>query len=161
MILIANEFNELQVERHFKVEFLYLIYGFFMIGLKWERLAAIIPTMTTDVLEGIPTSPVLKFFLGIFLFFIISLILYCNSFLSLFLILFLVLRKLIVLRYPTPIQNFTDLCSIANVSLMVFDKQFHGYYLHGMSPSGSSEGSIGELKRALELESKGINLFLI
>jgi len=142
MILVANEFNELQVERHFRVEFLYLIYGFFMIGLKWERLAAIIPTMTTNVLEGIPTSPVLKFFLGIFLLFVISIILYG-------------LRKLIVLRFPTPVQEFTDLCSIANVSLMVFDKEFHGYYVHGMSPSGSAEGSIGELKRALELESKG------
>ena len=62
---------------------------------------------------------------------------------------------MIVLRFPTPIQNFTDLCSIANISLMVFDKEFHGYYLHGMSPSGTSEGSIGELKRALELEAKG------
>jgi len=71
------------------------------------------------------------------------------------------LRKLIVLRFPTPVQEFTDLCSIANVSLMVFDKEFHGYYVHGMSPSGSAEGSIGELKRALELESKGNQLILL
>jgi len=67
------------------------------------------------------------------------------------------LRKLIVLRFPTPVQEFTDLCSIANISIIVFDKQFHGYYLHGMAPSGQAEGSIGELKRSLELESKGID----
>jgi len=65
------------------------------------------------------------------------------------------LRKLIILRFPTPVQEFTDLCSIANISIIVFDKQFHGYYLHGMAPSGQAEGSIGELKRSLELESKG------
>lgn len=71
------------------------------------------------------------------------------------LILNIALRMIITLRFPTPIQQFTDLCAIANISLFVFDKQYHGYYLHGMSPSGQAEGSISELKRALELESKG------
>ncbi len=76
MILIANEWNELQVERHFKVELLYVIFGFFSIGLKWEKLNAIIPTMTTHVDSGIPTSYILKYFIDVFLLFVISMILY-------------------------------------------------------------------------------------
>lgn len=59
------------------------------------------------------------------------------------------------LKLPSSIQEFTDLCTIANISIFFFDKQFHGYYLHGMAPSGQSEGSISELKRYLDLESKG------
>ena len=156
MILIANEYNELQTQRHFKVELLYIIFGFFSIGLKWEKLNAIIPTMTTQVDSGVPTSYILKYFIDVFLLFVISMIIYGSLFLKiLFLIFHKGLRKLIVLRFPTPVQEFTDLCSIDNISIIVFDKQFHGYYLHGMAPSGQAEGSIGELKRSLELESKG------
>lgn len=76
MILIANEFNELQVLRQYSIELLYMIFGFFMIGLKWEQFAAVIPSMTTDVPDGIERNYILKFFLAVFLFFIIGMILY-------------------------------------------------------------------------------------
>lgn len=56
---------------------------------------------------------------------------------------------------PTSIQEFTDLCSISNISIFMFDSYLHGYYLHGQSPSGQAEGSAEDLKRFLDLESKG------
>ena len=80
MILVANEFNEIQVERAYPLELLLVIYGFFMIGLKWENLSALIPTLTTTVDAAVPRNYILKFFLSIFLLFLIGAILYCIKF---------------------------------------------------------------------------------
>ena len=76
MILVANEFNELQTSRYYPIELLYMIYGFFMIGLQWEQFSAIVPSLTTIVGEGIARNIVLKFFLAVFLLFVIGMILY-------------------------------------------------------------------------------------
>jgi len=42
---------------------------------------------------------------------------------------------------PYKIQDFVDLCCVANISILVFDESLHGYYIHGESPSGHAEGS--------------------
>lgn len=68
-----------------------------------------------------------------------------------------------VFRYFPPIRNnfpmkhveFTDLCSITNISILMFDESFHGYYIHGRSPYGQAEVSTEMLKLALEFESSG------
>lgn len=73
---MANEFNELQTSRYYAIELLYMIYGFFMIGLEWEQFAAIVPSLTTVVGDGIARNIVLKFFLAVFLLFVIGMILY-------------------------------------------------------------------------------------
>jgi hypothetical protein len=28
-------------------------------------------------------------------------------------------------------QDFMDLCSVSNISLLIMDQHFHGYYVHG------------------------------
>jgi meckelin len=50
--------------------------------------------------------------------------------------------------FPTVAKNmpmkhteFTDLCSITNISVLMFDESFHGYYVHGRSPYGQAEVS--------------------
>lgn len=66
-------------------------------------------------------------------------------------------------RYIPPVYNnfplkhveFVDLCSIANISVMMFDNNFHGYYIHGRSPFGQAEVSAQSLEMALEFESTG------
>lgn len=62
-----------------------------------------------------------------------------------------------MIKFPTDLQNFTDLCSVANVSLLIFDNQAecHGYYIHGLNPVGASEGTIEDLKLAFMKEEKG------
>lgn len=54
-----------------------------------------------------------------------------------------------------------DLCSIANISIYILDENVHGYYIHGMSPQGVSEGTFEELKRGFNAESKGIFIIII
>ncbi len=42
-----------------------------------------------------------------------------------------------------PYEDFVDLCCISNISLVIFDHDLHGYYLHGMNPLGRAEGTLG------------------
>ena len=76
--MIANEFNELQVQRAYSFEFFLVIFGFFMIGLKWENLAIMYPTMTTSVPDYVPANYVLKYFLTVFVLLVIGVVLYCK-----------------------------------------------------------------------------------
>lgn len=58
-------------------------------------------------------------------------------------------------KIPMKHLEFIDLCSMTNISLMIFDESFHGYYIHGRSPYGQSEISSEKLALALEFESSG------
>ncbi len=42
-------------------------------------------------------------------------------------------------------QDFMDLCSVANISLLLMDENFHGYYIHGQAPSGNSDLPLSDL----------------
>lgn len=52
-------------------------------------------------------------------------------------------------------MNFVDLCSVANISIFIFESFCHGYYIHGLNPVGTSEGTVEDLKEVLIKESKG------
>jgi len=56
---------------------------------------------------------------------------------------------------PIPYQNFVDICAITNISVLMFDESFHGYYIHGRSPYGQAEISTEKLMKALEFEASG------
>ena len=47
-----------------------------------------------------------------------------------------IFRYLIKLWFPIPFEEFTDLCTICNISVLIFDNEFKGYYIHGRSPYG-------------------------
>lgn len=98
--------------------------------------------MDIDLQTSSPTSPVLRFFLTTFLLLIIGYPQY-------------IIKKLLSTWFPTDVQNFTDLCSVSNISIFVLDQSLHGYYIHGVSPTGTADGSIDELRKALELEASG------
>ena len=122
--------------------------------------------------SGAPANIILKFFLTSFLFLIIGIVMIGWLYTIIFIINFILgLRKSLSLWVPTCAQNFTDLCSFANISLFIFDGFQHGilflvkcnifyfhkgYYIHGIASGGASEGSIDFLKAGLETESKGI-----
>jgi len=57
--------------------------------------------------------------------------------------------------FPLKTEEFTDLCSITNISVMLFDDSFGGYYIHGRSPYGYTEISSESLRRSLEQEKSG------
>ena len=140
-IAIANEFNELFGERYINIAFVFLVYTVIMAGYKYENYASMNTYVTRDIGES-PLNYILKFFLSSFLLLVIGGAYY-------------VIRKLIVLKVPTPTMNFADLCSIANISVLIFESYCHGYYIHGLNPVGVSEGTVEDLKEMLEKESKG------
>lgn len=65
------------------------------------------------------------------------------------------IRKLVTLKIATPAMDFADLCSVANISIFIFEPMSHGFYIHGLNPVGTSEGTVDDLKEALIKESKG------
>lgn len=64
-------------------------------------------------------------------------------------------RYLVKKWFPLPTEEFTDLCSVTNISVLIFDDSFGGYYIHGRSPYGFTEISTENLRRSLEQESRG------
>lgn len=56
-----------------------------------------------------------------------------NSIFMLMFILTNIVKKLILFKQPKKISSFLDLCSVANISLLVFDSKFHCFYLHGVN----------------------------
>jgi len=55
----------------------------------------------------------------------------------------------------TKINQFVDLCTLANVSLILLDEHLHGYYLHGQAPWHSSDIPLDWLQHALHEEAGG------
>lgn len=46
-------------------------------------------------------------------------------------------------RYvKNPIQQFIDVCSIANISVFLFSQRCYGYYVHGRSPHGFADTDV-------------------
>ena len=56
---------------------------------------------------------------------------------------------------PPGYIDFMDLCSVANMSVIIFNEDLNGYYIHGKSPSGSSDVSARQLRLNLESEAIG------
>lgn len=48
-----------------------------------------------------------------------------------------------------------DLCSVSNISLLIMDEHFHGYYIHGKAPWGKSDLVLADLQEKLDSEAEG------
>jgi len=57
--------------------------------------------------------------------------------------------------YPHDYTNFVDMCSMANISIIMFNEDLNGYYIHGKSASGNSDVSSEKLRLNLEAEIQG------
>lgn len=112
-----------------------------MEGLGWKYLATHDPKLSTSE-NNSPMNYPLSFFITAFIIYIIGAAQYF-------------LRYLIKFKIPLKIEEMTDLCAICNISLLIFDETFHGYYIHGRSPYGQAEVSSGDLRKALEYECAG------
>ena len=60
------------------------------------------------------------------------------------------MKRLLSFIFPLPYHNFVDLCSIANISVFIFDERIHGYYIHGESTGGQADVSTRDLKENLD-----------
>ncbi|CAD8069334.1 unnamed protein product [Paramecium sonneborni] len=140
MILIANEFNELQVYRIVSVEWTLLFVGFFLEGLKWINLDQEQPNLKLERI--IPKNYVIQYFLCAFLYMTIGLAQ-------------IIIQKLFDIWFPILVEDFVDLCAISNVSILILDDVLHGYYIHGENPVGYAEGSSEHLANCLHYEALG------
>jgi meckelin len=43
------------------------------------------------------------------------------------------------------IVNFVDLCSVSNISVFILDQHYHGYYIHGRSPHGTTDVNMKDI----------------
>lgn len=61
-------------------------------------------------------------------------------------------RMALAIWNPPPYLDFIDLCSVANISIIIFNEELNGYYIHGKSPNGSAD--VNSQKLSLNLESE-------
>jgi len=52
------------------------------------------------------------------------------------------------------------MCSVSNISVLILDEEYHGYYIHGKAPwansgQGGSDVPLPELKKRLDEEIEG------
>lgn len=55
----------------------------------------------------------------------------------------------------TPSQYFINLCTLTNISLLIMDDRYHGYYLHGRSPYEFADCSMNTLIDQMKREENG------
>lgn len=121
---MLNEFNELQTYKLISTEFNLLLFALITEGLGLKEWVTYDPDLTTEYTNS-PHNYALFFFLTAMITFSTGLVQY-------------MLRQASK-KHPLPTVEFVDLCTVCNISVLMFNESFHGYYLHGKSPYGMSE----------------------
>lgn len=140
-LLLINELNELQCYKVISTEFTLLAYAFFMDGIGFRYFSSQNPYFDNKPHKS-PENYVLNFFITAIVMYVIGIAQY-------------LFRYLIKNWFPLPYEEFTDLCSISNISVLMFDSEYKGYYIHGRSPYGQSEVASSELVKSIEFEMTG------
>ncbi|XP_071443264.1 meckelin [Hetaerina americana] len=144
MCFVANEWNELQAIR--KTSTLFQIIGalFFLKVIGLENWASSHPDLRIYPTSMIQESPVsLLFHIAV------GIIVYISVYLCQ--ILFVVVYE----HYgKNKIQDFVDLCSMANISVIILPWLHFGFYLHGRSAHGFADTDLASLKEYLRKEAE-------
>ena len=135
-ILIANEFYELSTKRNISIELLFILYILFLKKLNYEKTIS----EYNNIFYG--ENQVLQFGLNSILLLGIGFVLY-------------IIKKIYDNFFGSSIENFLDLLSLSNISILIFDSNIHGFYLHGNNNMGSSEGELEDFQKMLKKEEKG------
>ena len=108
--------------------------------LNWKDHATLTPNLILS--QNSPKNIILQYFIISFVLLIVG-------------IAFVLLRFIAsrIVEYKT--TEFTDLCVVSNISIIIFDDIFHGYYIHGQAPSGKSDDTLDELSNMLVEEAEG------
>ena len=141
-IHIVNQFNLLQKSRTISIPFcfLLLIMCYYSKSIGFDKYGKLFPAIYT--IENSVESIILRHFFGTFILFISGTLQY-------------VLRRLVQIWIPTRKTEFLDLCSVANISVLILKESLRGYYIHGQSPLGVADTTLQQLIQFLEEEGKG------
>jgi meckelin len=139
-ILIANEWCEMQCNRHTDVDFTLMFCLLFLAGLKFEHLATQQPS-ATDLTPGEPNMVVRFFVISMFYFTVV---------------LIQLLYKALTYRFERdPLDHFADLCNLANISTFILDEELHGYYIHGRAVHPHCDVNMQKMQANLAAEAEG------
>ncbi|KAI5520868.1 negative regulation of centrosome duplication [Trichomonas vaginalis G3] len=141
-IMIANEWNRIIPIRSYNFAFTLITLVFLLNGFDWVNLSSPIPI--TKYLDTGEHYKILIIALTTALFVAIIFIQYIWNY-------------WIRWRFfGNPFYNFLDLCSNANLSVLIMESPNHGHYLHGRSLHTHSDDTMAKLNENLEDESKGL-----
>ncbi len=139
-ILIANEWCEMQAQRHTDIDLTLMFLLLFQAGLNLEFLATAQPNSWD--LTPASFNYVLRYFTITMWYFLIVL-------------LQLIYKALSYRFIKDPLDLFVDLCQLANISLFVLDERYHGYYIHGRAVHPCTDVDMLTMQLNLQAESDG------
>eukprot|EP01028_Stygiella_incarcerata_P007522 TRINITY_DN3121_c0_g1_i1.p1 TRINITY_DN3121_c0_g1~~TRINITY_DN3121_c0_g1_i1.p1 ORF type:complete len:976 (+),score=158.64 TRINITY_DN3121_c0_g1_i1:108-3035(+) len=141
-LFVCNEWNEIQTVRWTDLEFTLLVLFLLWHGFGLIYLAK--PQPGTEDLEMGDTDPLLRFALT------------TTTWIA-FAVFQIVSKKAFIYRFLShPIGDFVDLCSIANVSVLILQEPTHGFYIHGRSAHSHADATMMELRNNLAKEEEGL-----
>ena len=141
-IHVVNQYNLLQKSRTISIPFCFcwLIMLYYSNIINWDKKAQAYPNISET--EKSPENIILRHFFGTFILFVAGTLQY-------------IIVRLVQFWIPTKKTEFLDLCSVANISVLILQDSLRGYYIHGQSPSGVSDTTLHQLIQFLEEEGKG------
>ena len=142
---LANELNELQTLRAWRPLFSMMLILFFLEGLQYMKL------FSTSVPE-IPSSPSLTASTNNFLRIAVAAFFWIVITVGLWVLEFNIYYRFL---HVHPLQAFTDLCSVSNISVMILMEPQWGFYIHGESIHQHSDVSMEEFQANLKAEAMG------
>ncbi|PNW74089.1 hypothetical protein CHLRE_13g584901v5 [Chlamydomonas reinhardtii] len=145
MLMVANEFNELQTVRITSPAFTLLMVTLILDGCNVIAAGYITPDANDyHHYWGVTTSIILRFGIEAFCF----LILFLGQY---------IFRRLLYFPYvANPVTQFVDLMFLANISTVIFDDTHSGYYIHGRNQAQHSDATLRDLNQELLKEEEGL-----
>jgi hypothetical protein len=122
-IFIVNSLAEFYTYRTVSLFWMLAVVLFFMTGVGWEHLAAETTSTSAPYYETLtPQSRILLYFLAAAVFLAVGVV-------------FKILRRVSVLFWPYPFEDFVDYCTVTNISFVFIKRRMpHAYYLHAALP---------------------------
>ncbi|GFR52700.1 hypothetical protein Agub_g15327 [Astrephomene gubernaculifera] len=145
MLMVANEFNELQTIRITTPAFTLLMMVMILEGANVISSGSVTPD-AADYRDywGVTSSIVLRFGVE------------AAFFLVLFLGQYLFKKRLYYPYVANPVTQFVDLMFLANISAIIFDDTHSGYYIHGRNQAQHSDTTLRDLNQELLKEEEGL-----
>lgn len=143
-LFILNELNERLTSTRSSSHITWLAMAALLEGCGWKNGARWFPGFESeDTILAARYNPILQFALGtlVWMFVVISQ---------------LIVQRIAVMFFDDSREQFVDVCSVANISVLFLDQPYHGYYIHGKAPTSRGEWCHSELAKALHDEGKGI-----
>lgn len=148
-IFVANEWAELQTTRRTSVHFILFWLGFLLVGLGLEHNATSRPRLDRDDFTPGHHNIALRFVNTTFFWLGLALIQWLWNY-------------LIYQRFVSEpeAQSFVDVCTVAKVSVLILDAEYHGWYVHGDAAYEHADDTMAQLSNHL-LEDTGASARLV